>query len=168
MGSPYDRVVVPLVHRVLGPGASGPLHAAAPLTDDSYALMRLLDRFPDEAALLAAAQNRQRTSTRNGVTKAEAALRYARILADHGVDDLADAGHALETPELLSSIESALRRVPGEGQYGIRRGYFWMLCSDDDRIQPDPMLMRWLAPRGVHDPANAQQVLADVAPLHND
>jgi hypothetical protein len=56
-----------------------------------------------------------------------------------------------------------MRRVRGEGRYGIRRGYFWMLCGDDGRIKPDRMVLRWLAPHGVRDPEVAQQLLIDVA-----
>ncbi|MGY1915865.1 hypothetical protein [Blastococcus sp. SYSU DS0973] len=56
-----------------------------------------------------------------------------------------------------------MRRVRGEGRYGIRRGYCRMLCGDDGRIKPDRMVLRWLAPHGVRDPEVAQQLLIDVA-----
>jgi len=38
-----------------------------------------------------------------------------------------------------------------------------MLCGDDERIKPDRMVLRWLAPHGVRDPEIAQQLLIDVA-----
>ena len=163
IGARYDGVVVPLVRRVLDDGASGPLLSPGPPIDDVHPLSRFVERFPDEDSLLEVAQNRQRTSTRSGITKARAALGYARVLLDHGIDDVAAANQALSSPPLLASIDNRLRRVRGEGQYGIRRGYFWMLCGDDGRIKPDRMVLRWLAPHGVRDPHVAQQLLIDVA-----
>ena len=157
IGARYDRVVVPLVRRVLDGGATGRLLSSATPEVDVHPLSRLQQRFPDEEALLEVAQNRQRTSTRSGITKAKAVLGYARVLVDHGVDDLAAANEALLSPPLLASIDNGLRRIRGEGQHGIRRGYFWMLCGDDGRIKPDRMVLRWLAPHGVRDPEMAQQ-----------
>lgn len=163
IGARYDGVVVPLVRRVLEEGASGPLLSQGAPVEDAHPLSRFVERFPDEDSLLEVAQNRQRTSTRNGVTKARAALGYARVLLDNGVDDIAAANGAFSSPPLLAAIDNGLRRVRGEGQYGIRRGYFWMLCGDDGRIKPDRMVLRWLAPHGVRDPHAAQQLLIDVA-----
>lgn len=163
IGARYDGVVVPVVRRVLDHGAAGPLLAPGAPADDVYPLDRFAERFPDEESLLAAARNRQRTSTRGGTTKAQAALGYVRVLREHGVEDIHDANRALASPPLLASIENGMRRIRGEGRYGIRRGYFWMLCGDDGRIKPDRMVLRWLAPHGVRDPEVAQQLLIDVA-----
>ncbi|WP_199584099.1 hypothetical protein [Blastococcus sp. TF02A-30] len=163
IGARYDGVVAPLVRRVLEDGATGSLVTSDVPQEDVYPLDRFMDRFPDEEALLAVARNRQRTSTRSGITKAQAVLGYIRVLLEHGVCDLADANRALGTAPLLASIENGMRRVRGEGRYGIRRGYFWMLCGDDGRIKPDRMVLRWLAPLGVRDPEVAQQLLIDVA-----
>ena len=162
IGARYDGVVVPLVHRVLDEGAAGPLLAPAPAAD-VHPVSRLLTRFPDEESLIAVARNRQRTSTRGGITKAQAVLGYARVLLDNGIDDLDGVNRAMASPSLLASIDNGLRRVRGEGKYGIRRSYFWMLCGDDERIKPDRMVLRWLAPHGVRDPEAAQQLLIDVA-----
>jgi hypothetical protein len=163
IGARYDGVVLPLIRRVLSDGAAGPLLVAQPPSEDVYPLGRFTERFPDEESLLAVARNRQRTSTRGGITKSQATLGYARVLLDHGVDDLAAANQVLASPPLLAAIENGMRRVRGEGRYGIRRGYFWMLCGDDGRIKPDRMVLRWLAPHGVRDPEVAQQLLIDVA-----
>ena len=129
VGADHDRVVVPLVHRVLFPGATGPLTAESVPGVDPHPLPRLLTRFPDEETLQEAAQNRQRTSTRNGVTKADAALRFARTLAGHGVLGVEDLSRLLADPEAWSRIDRALSRIPGEGEHGARRSYFWMLCG---------------------------------------
>jgi hypothetical protein len=168
VGSHYDRVVVPLVRRVLEPAATGPLVSESVPSVDSHPLPRLLTRFQGEESLEAAAQNRQRTSTRNGVTKADAALRFARTLVNHGVLGIENLPGLLTDPESWSRVDRALSRIPGEGQHGVRRSYFWMLCGAEDQIKPDRMVLRWLAPFGVRDPATARQVLAEVAALLND
>ncbi|MFQ1003910.1 hypothetical protein [Modestobacter sp. SSW1-42] len=131
VGVDHDRVVVPLVRRVLEVEATGPLLAETPADADSHPLPRLLTRFPDEQALEAAAQNRQRTSTRGGVTKAEAALRYARTLVTHGVLGVEDLPRLTADPALWARLDRALSRVPGEGQHGARRSHFWELCGVD-------------------------------------
>lgn len=71
--SDYNHLVVPLAHRVLGSEADGPLVAAQLPVNDGFPRRRSLKRFPNEWALLEVARNRQRTSTRNRLTKAKAA-----------------------------------------------------------------------------------------------
>jgi hypothetical protein len=128
----HDRLVVPLVHRVLDPAATGPLVSESVPSVDSHPLPRLLTRFQDDQALEAAAQNKQRTSTRNGVTKADAALRFARTLVNHGVLGVEDLPRLLADPESWSRVDRALSRIPGEGEHGARRSYFWMLCGVEE------------------------------------
>jgi hypothetical protein len=161
IGARYDALVMPVVRRVLEPGAQGPLLSEA-ASDDVFPLPRFVKNFPDEHALIAASRNRQRTSTRNGVTKAQAALSYARILVDNGIHELGDVQRLAADPALHARVDRALSRVPGEGLHGIRRGYFWLLCGDD-QVKPDRMVLRWLAPHGVTDPSTAKQLLLDVA-----
>src|SRR5689334_7042593 len=88
----YDAVVAPLVRRVAAANADRHpvVDATASLPPDPLPLPLtiLLERYPD-AAVLRAVTNGQRTSTRGGIEKAEAVLRYAHILTDHGVTDLA-------------------------------------------------------------------------------
>jgi hypothetical protein len=129
VGAGHDRVVVPLVHRVLIPGATGPLTSDSAPTVDTHPLPRFLTRFPDDEALQQAARNRQRTSTRNGVTKADAALRYARTLVNHGVLGVDDLPRLMADQEAWSRVDRALSRIPGEGEQGARRSYFWTLCG---------------------------------------
>lgn len=57
-----------------------------------------------------------------------------------------------------------MRTVPGEGGFGVRRGYLWMLVGDEDTIKPDRMVLRWLARNGVDvDAATARTVLSELA-----
>ncbi len=88
--------------------------------------------------------NRGRTSTRGGILKADAAVRYTEILADAGVQRLGDLADLLADPDILAKIEGALRTVPGHGS-GARLSYLWMLGGDDQHIKPDRMVLRWLS-----------------------
>ncbi|MCP2098453.1 hypothetical protein LV78_006448 [Actinosynnema pretiosum] len=89
-------------------------------------------------------RNRGRTSTRGGVRKAEAALRYAETLAAEGVHRFADVSALLADPVRLAQVEAKLQLVPGHGA-GVRLSYLWMLTGADDRVKPDRMVLRWLA-----------------------
>lgn len=83
--------------------------------------------------------NRQRTSTRGGVLKAEAALRFAQILRTFGVEHFQDVVKVADSPE----FEAAVRAIPGQ-RSGISLQYFWMLAGSDDFIKPDRMVIRFL------------------------
>lgn len=86
--------------------------------------------------------NRGRTSTRGGILKADAALRYAAILTNAQVRRLGDVSNLLANPDALATVEKALRTVPGHGN-GARLSYLWMLTGDDENIKPDRMVLRW-------------------------
>jgi hypothetical protein len=79
-------------------------------------------------------QNRQRTSPRHGILKAEAALRFAETLRDFGVEDLKGAADIRGMP----SFEATIRIIPGQGQ-GTSLLYFYMLTGSVDHVKPD----RW-------------------------
>jgi hypothetical protein len=102
-------------------------------------------RGPDGFA--AEVRNRQRTSPRGGVLKAQAVHDFAEVLAKHGVARLADVGEVLAAPARLAPLEADLARVPGHGTAGVRVSYLWMLAGDDVHIKPDRMVLSWL--RGV-------------------
>ncbi|WP_349306137.1 hypothetical protein [Gordonia sp. PP30] len=64
----------------------------------------------------------------------------------------------------LPDLNAELRKIPGEGGQGIRRGYLWMLLGDDHLIKPDRMMLRWLAAHGGDaNPASAWTLIADLA-----
>ncbi|WP_254707641.1 hypothetical protein [Rhodococcus pyridinivorans] len=115
-------------------------------------------------ALLEVVKNRQNTSPRGGIRKADAALRYAAVLHDHEVTTVADARTLLADSARFEAVETALRQVPGEGGSGVRRGYLWMLIGDQDTIKPDRMVLRWLARHGVDvTPDSAREILRNIA-----
>ena len=71
-------------------------------------------------------QNKQRTSTRNGIRKAEAVLREAHGLTHHGVWTVRDLDTA-QREGRLRDIKADWRKVPGQ-RSGISWSYFLMLA----------------------------------------
>lgn len=166
IGAHYDRHVIPVVERVAADfGIDAPsVSMSVPDADDPVPLDVFLGRYPTPDALLATTRNRQNTSTRGGIRKADAALRYAAILHDHQVRTIHDARAALTDLPRLDAIETALRAVPGDGGSGVRRGYLWMLVGDQQTVKPDRMVLRWLARHGATVTAGtARTLLADIA-----
>jgi hypothetical protein len=62
-------------------------------------------------------RNRQRTSTRNGILKAEAARRFAGALAEHGIERLQNVAAAATSRQL----EAAVRAIPDQRICSTRR-----------------------------------------------
>ncbi|MEU0850638.1 hypothetical protein ABZ387_22090 [Streptomyces flaveolus] len=108
-------------------------------------LSRFAECAADIDALAAVLDNYGRTSPRGGILKVEAAVDYARILVDHGVDLLIDVEKLLADDNRLARVEKALAQVPGHGAHGVRLSYLWMLAGDDTGIKPDRMVLNWLA-----------------------
>ncbi|GIH20708.1 hypothetical protein [Rugosimonospora africana] len=161
----YDEVVAPLVRRVAerNNDQHPSVAATAPLPPDPLPLQALLDRYPS-AATLRADTNRQLTSTRGGIRKTDAALRYAGILIDHDVPDLSAVPRIIGDCRRFDELNKALAAVPGEGSNGVRRGYLWMLAGSDDLSKPDRMILRWLARHGCPaNPAEARGILQQAA-----
>jgi hypothetical protein len=85
--------------------------------------------------------NRQRTSTTNGILKAEAVLHEARILEEEGVElatDLTGAG-----PERLEHLQGRWSTVAGQGS-GVSWRAFSMLVGLAE-VKPDRMIRRFVA-----------------------
>ena len=84
--------------------------------------------------------NRQRTSSRSGILKAEAVYRFARALAAHEIDTRADATDL----ERMQAAETVIKTIPGQGS-GISFKYFCMLAGDENFVKPDRMVRRFVA-----------------------
>ncbi len=82
--------------------------------------------------------NRQRTSTRNGILKADAIARFAHELIAHGINHFQD----IRWPP-PAKLEAAIKKIPGQ-RSGISLQYFWMLAGSNDLIKPDRMVLRFL------------------------
>ena len=85
--------------------------------------------------------NRQRTSSRNGILKAEAVLCEARILEDEGVAVPADLTAAGE--ERLQHLRARWSTVPGQAS-GVSWRAFCMLVGLAE-VKPDRMIRRYVA-----------------------
>ncbi|WP_232334086.1 hypothetical protein [Rhodococcus sp. WB1] len=163
IGARYHAVVVPLVRSFATEfGVASPtVRADSPLGPDPLPLPTLAGL---DVESLVDKTNRQRTSTRGGILKAEAVLRHVAVFVEHGVTTLADAIELLSDSARLADVDSAVRRIPGEGGSGIRRGYLWMLVGNDDLIKPDRMVLRWLGHHGVDvGPEGAREIIASLA-----
>ncbi|MEM6901279.1 MAG: hypothetical protein AAF583_16105 [Pseudomonadota bacterium] len=102
-------------------------------------LLTLYDGLDSEAAAEVLFGNRQRTSTKSGVLKAEAVRIFAEALVQCGVDTFADI-----TSDRLALAEAIILGLPGQGS-GIAFDYFRMLAGDDELIKPDRMIQRFVA-----------------------
>lgn len=83
--------------------------------------------------------NRQRTSTRNGILKAEAVHSFARVLLQHHVNYFQDMPTVIQS----SQFESDICSIPGQ-TYGISLKYFFMLAGEENMVKPDRMILRFL------------------------
>jgi hypothetical protein len=84
--------------------------------------------------------NRQRTSTRNGILKADAVIRFLQALQRAGIEDFPEA----RDERRLEVAWEGVRVIPGQ-RSGISFGYFQMLAGDETRIKPDRMICRFVA-----------------------
>jgi len=162
IGARYDSVVVPLVRGVASAHGDDTPTAPSdgPIPADPLPLDAFLSSYPDVGAL-STVTNAQRTSTRSGILKADAALRYAAILQAHGLTARVDAHQALSEPPLVDDIDRELAGVPGDG---VRRPYLWMLVGSNDRVKPDRMILRFLGRYGGPTTTEAaHQVLTELA-----
>ena len=82
-------------------------------------------------------KNKQRTSTRNGILKAEAVQLFLRSIANENVNYFQDLGN------LSEDFEKRIKSIPGQNS-GISLQYFYMLAGSDDLIKPDRMVIRYL------------------------
>ena len=82
-------------------------------------------------------QNKQRTSTSNGILKAEAAYRFAGVIQGYCVEYLQDVNKILGDEK----FEADIARIPGQSS-GLSTRYFYMQAGDENFIKPDRMIRR--------------------------
>jgi hypothetical protein len=98
------------------------------------------EEYGPDAMAINVFSNRQRTSTRNGILKSEAAYLFAAVLRKYGIEYLQDVGSAVHNHELEKNILA----IPGQTS-GISLKYFFMLSGSDDLIKPDRWILSFLA-----------------------
>ncbi|CAM3055438.1 hypothetical protein [Flavobacterium frigoris] len=105
-------------------------------------------------------KNRQRTSTRSGILKSEAVIKFLKILQKHEVNKLSDLYKIISSKE----FEIDIKQIPGQ-KSGISLTYFFMLAGSDDLIKPDRMIIRFLESISEENVSlsDCQIILAEVA-----
>lgn len=87
--------------------------------------------------------NRNRTSTRSGVLKAEAIRDAAAVLSAQGIESTAFLREAAADATRLAAVETAWRNVTGQ-RSGITWHYMQMLAGIPG-VKPDRMICRFVA-----------------------
>jgi hypothetical protein len=83
--------------------------------------------------------NRQRTSTRSGILKADAVFQFVHVLQRFGINTYADFAAMPDA----AGVEAAVRRIPGQTS-GICYDYFRMLAGNKDGVKEDRMVLRFV------------------------
>jgi hypothetical protein len=112
-----------------------------PESDGPADLLALIDGAGGVEGFAELAGNRQRTSTRNGILKAEAVRLVAEVLRDAGLSTPAQVRAATE-PE-LSALRAAWTQVPGQ-RSGLSLDAFLMACGRSG-VKADRMVRRFVA-----------------------
>lgn len=84
-------------------------------------------------------KNRQRTSSKNGILKVEAVIRFLKILKDFNIQYYQDIPRLIDN----ESFDFCIKNIPGQ-RSGISLKYFFMLAGSKDLIKPDRMVIRFL------------------------
>jgi hypothetical protein len=112
-----------------------------PETDRPEDVRRFVEACGGPEAFALRVRNQQRTSTRNGILKAEAVLLEARMLESEHVAAPGDLAEA--SPERLDHLRRRWSTVPGQGS-GVSWRAFAMLVGLAD-VKPDRMVRRYVA-----------------------
>ena len=106
-------------------------------------------------------RNRQRTSSRSGILKAEATYRFAKILHQFGVETFSDVLQS----GLRNDLRQGIKAIPGQSS-GLSYAYFFMLAGNQDGVKADRMVTRFVADAlGVRDvtPALAEELVRNAS-----
>lgn len=109
---------------------------------DSLTVQELVDYYTQHSVQFMTEEvynNRQRTSTKNGILKAEAVLEVAKVLLKHGVNTLEDMEKVMGD----AAFEEDYKAIRGQSS-GISLRYFYMLTGVEGEIKPDRMIVRFL------------------------
>lgn len=110
-------------------------------------------------------KNHQRTSSRSGILKADAVLRFAKVLQKYGVETFDDIGQNGLPPE----AESEILKIPGQ-KSGLSLRYFYMLSGDDSYSKPDRHILRFLKEQTGREfnVPQAQAIISNIAKILQD
>lgn len=112
-----------------------------PETDGPAELLAFIDGCGGPDAFAELVGNRQRTSTRNGILKAEAVQRIAAALDEAGLSTV--AGVQAAGKSALEELRAAWTQVPGQ-RSGLSLDAFLMVCGRGG-VKADRMVRRFVA-----------------------
>ena len=93
-----------------------------------------IDKFTEQIF-----DNRQRTSTINGILKTEAVHQFVKVLLNFNINYFQDVPKILNNKE----FEQEIKKIKGQNS-GVSLRYFYMLVGEDTVIKPDRMILRFL------------------------
>ena len=105
----------------------------------TFKILSILNAYSSTELAEKMFNNKQRTSVKNGILKAEATKRFISVLNDFDIQYFSDIAR-LENNE---SFEVCIKSIPGQ-KSGISLKYFLMLAGNDKLIKPDRMILRFL------------------------
>jgi hypothetical protein len=84
--------------------------------------------------------NRQRTSSRGGILKAEAVHLFAKALSDSGINKYSD----MKKQHKLAEAEKRILSIPGQ-RSGLTFTYFLMLSGENNYVKGDSHIRRFVS-----------------------
>lgn len=87
-------------------------------------------------------RNRQRTSSTNGMLKAEACYDVAKVLKEHNIETFTDFRNM--SAETEKKVVAEIKQVKGQGS-GIMIDYLFMLAGDENKFKPDRHLLSFIS-----------------------
>ncbi len=102
-------------------------------------LIGFFDKYGYEEMANFVFNNRNRTSTINGILKSEAVFLFSKTLNLFSVEYLQDMEKIINS----SSFELEIKKIPGQ-KSGISTRYFYMLSGEENFIKPDRMILRYI------------------------
>lgn len=136
--SPYPKVL-PITRTSLAEE-----QASKPLTDTGPTIKEFIDiidrRLKNGCKYEELFGNRQRTSSKSGILKAEAVHQFAKALLESGIHAFSD----LRDRNKLEAAEKRVKQIPGQSS-GITFTYFLMLAGEDDYVKSDTHIRRFVS-----------------------
>jgi len=113
-----------------------------PPKEKQRSVSEVYDLFKDNSYKFLAEKvfkNKQRTSTKNGILKSEAVVRFLKILKDFRIEYYQDVPLLFQN----GTFEDCIKRIPGQ-KSGISLKYFFMLTGSKNLIKPDRMVLSFI------------------------
>ena len=111
--------------------------------DNEYTICDFLQDMDTFASFEEAAKmgfnNRQRTSSVNGILKAEACYRVAEVFKKHDINTLAEFNAYQNKP----ALDADILKVKGQSS-GIMLKYLYMLAGKADEVKPDRHMVNFM------------------------